>query len=84
MFDRYLTFRSLTAAQRAHRALRRVGIPSRLERAPEGMSSLGCGYVLRLRERELIRAAELLRRQGIAFERLMLRGSSGSWEARML
>ena len=41
MFDHYLTFRSLTLAQSAQRALRAEGVPCELGRSPEFASSRG-------------------------------------------
>ena len=76
MFDHYLTFRSLTRAQSAQRALRGARIPCELGRAPEIAGARGCGYALRLRAEDLRRAADVLHSRGLDFVRLFRRQGS--------
>lgn len=64
-----ITFRSVTPAQRGEGLLRREGITCELQRTPRVLAEQGCGYSLRLRCDRLPRAAELMRRQGIAFRK---------------
>ena len=66
----FITFRSVTYAQRGERVLRQAGITCQLQRTPRWMEERGCGYSLRLRCRDLQQALELLRRQGIAFQKV--------------
>lgn len=47
----WISFRSLTYAQRAARVLERKGISATLVRLPQGVSKKGCGYALILRGR---------------------------------
>lgn len=77
----YITFRSVTYAQRGERVLRRGGIDCALQRAPRSMSQRGCGYCLRLRPEAALRAVELLRREGAAFVAVYGVNSRGEPEA---
>lgn len=65
-----LTFRSVTFAQRGESALRKAGIDCSLIRTPKNLSSRGCGYSLRLKERDANEAVERLHGDGIAFGKL--------------
>ena len=64
----YITFRSVTYAQRGERALQRGGIRCTLLRTPRWMEEQGCGYCLRLRTREIAAAAALLARAQVCAE----------------
>ena len=48
MNDYYVTFRSLTSAQRASFEASKHGIRAELIRTPKSLSSTGCGYALRV------------------------------------
>lgn len=75
-----ILFRSVTFAQRGKRILERGGIRAELSRAPMGHTERGCGYALRIPEREKSRALELLRCEGIDHGRILVRNDSGTWE----
>lgn len=47
----WISFRSLTAAQRSARALERKGFTAVVARLPQGVSTKGCGYALIVRNR---------------------------------
>ena len=49
MKNYYITFRSITYAQRGAQILRRAGIDCILRRTPKQMTKRGCGYSLQLR-----------------------------------
>ncbi len=66
----YLTFRSVTFAQRAEQAIRRAGISAALSRTPKWMEERGCGYCLRLRCRDAQSAALLLKENAMPFRKL--------------
>ena len=65
----YITFRSVTHAQRGEGLLSGTGIRCAMQRTPRWMEEQGCGYCLRLRQRELERARELLMKNGVQFRR---------------
>ena len=65
----YITFRSVTHAQRGERILSGAGIRCAMQRTPRWMEEQGCGYCLRLRQQELARARELLANNGVQFRR---------------
>ena len=65
----YITFRSVTHAQRGERILSGAGIRCAMQRTPRWMEEQGCGYCLRLRQQELVGARELLANNGVQFRR---------------
>ena len=83
MKTEYITFRSVTPAQRGQRVLQKAGVDVILQRTPRWMEERGCGYCLRLRPGDLLRAVELLRRENIAFSKVYAT-IGGSLEERML
>lgn len=66
----FITFRSVTPAQRGQRLLQQAGIECTLQRTPRWMEERGCGYCLRLRPVHVDRAVALLRQQGLAFSKV--------------
>ncbi len=66
----YITFRSITAAQRGERILKEAGIPAAMQRTPRWMQERGCGYCLRLREDRAAPAVGALRSEKIPFTRI--------------
>ena len=66
----FITFRSITPAQRGQRLLRLNGMDAWLQRTPRWMEERGCGYCLRLRQRDLTRAVEVLRQENLAFSKV--------------
>ena len=65
----YITFRSVTHAQRGERILSGTGIRCAMQRTLRWMEEQGCGYCLRLRQQELVGARELLANNGVQFRR---------------
>lgn len=65
----YITFRSVTYAQRAQGVLREAGIGTVLSRTPRELENRGCGYRLQLRE-DPKRAVQLLRKAGVDYRRV--------------
>ena len=61
MFSYLFTFRSLTATQSGRNDLYRAGIETRIQRAPQEVSSLGCAWAVRVPAADGLRAAALLR-----------------------
>jgi len=66
----FVTFRSVTLAQRGERVLNRGKISCQLQRTPRWMEEQGCGYALRVRGDDVARAVELLRGSGIQFRKV--------------
>ena len=80
----YITFRSVTLAQRGEGILRRKGISCTLQRTPRWMEEQGCGYSLRLRYGDVVRCLELLRKHQVAFRKVYLMLDDGSVEELVL
>ena len=76
----YITFRSVTYAQRGERVLQAGRIRCTLQRTPRWMEEHGCGYCLRLWTKELTPAVELLVREGVPFRKLYVQKAQGQLE----
>lgn len=76
----FITFRSITPAQRGQRLLQQAGIECTLQRTPRWMEERGCGYCLRLRPEHTDRAVGLLRQGSLAFSRIYAGTDSGAEE----
>ena len=79
-----ITFRSVTFAQRAERALQRHRIPCRMHRTPKHLTERGCGSCLRLRGLDALAATQHLQQERIVYERLYAVQEDGSTEERVL
>ncbi len=73
----YITFRSVTFAQRGERVLGTGGIGCRLQRTPRWMEEQGCGYCLRLKAEDVARAVQLLRNNALPLRRVYCQEESG-------
>ncbi len=78
----YITFRSITLAQRGEELMRRAGIDSSLQRTPKSLAQRGCGYSLRVKDRDSLSAVTLLRDKGVNFGKLYAIGDDGTVEER--
>ena len=76
----YITFRSVTAAQRGEQLLQKVGVRATLLRTPKWMETQGCGYSLRLWAKDVDHAVHLLREGGAPFRRVYIQGPEGTLE----
>lgn len=76
----FITFRSVTFAQRGESALHAAGIGCVLQRTPRWMEAQGCGYCLKVREPSGKQALEVLRRKQIQFRKLYLQQEDGEIE----
>ena len=83
MKTEFITFRSVTPAQRGQQVLQKAGVDVVLQRTPRFMEERGCGYCLRLRPADLHRAVEFLRRENVAFSKVYAT-VGGNLEERML
>ena len=76
----YITFRSVTYAQRGERLLTAAGIHCTLLRTPRWMEEQGCGYCLRIWTREIQKAVGILRARQIPMRKVYLQGRDGQLE----
>ena len=76
----YITFRSVTFAQRGERILQEAGIRCTLLRTPRWMEQQGCGYCLRLWTKEVATAVRLLEKQQIPYRRVYIQAKDGQLE----
>ena len=73
----FLTFRSITQAQRAERAYGRAGMVCTMRRTPRWMEERGCGYGVEVKCADLGAALEVLRRGKIPFRKSYLLHGDG-------
>lgn len=80
MKEYYVTFRSITFAQRGQSVLNSMGIPCFLQRTPRWMEEKGCGYCLRLKPGYAREAVDLLRSKSVPFSKLYARRNDDGME----
>ncbi len=73
----FITFRSITAAQRGERTLKEAHIKAALQRTPRWMQERGCGYSLRLAFPAAGAAAALLQQKGAQFVKIYAQNAEG-------
>ena len=76
----YITFRSVTPAQRGESLLRKSGYRCVLQRTPKWMQENGCGYCLRLGTDRIADAVRQLDRSGISYRKVYLLYPDGKTE----
>ena len=76
----YITFRSVTFAQKGEKLLNEAGIRCTLQRTPRWMEAQGCGYCLRVWAKEIGPAAQLLREARIPLRRIYRQRGDGTLE----
>ena len=76
----YITFRSVTYAQRGERVLMGAGIGCTLQRTPKWMEQQGCGYCLRLWTQDVRPALEALRTAQVPLRKVYLQARDGQLE----
>ncbi len=76
----FITFRSVTYAQRGERLMNRAGLRCSVQRTPRWMEEQGCGYSLRVQTNEIARAVETLRREQLPMRKVYLRLEDGGLE----
>ena len=74
----FITFRSVTLAQRGEGILRKAGIGCRLLRTPRWMEEQGCGYCLRLRREEMDSVLVILRNANVQFRKVYYQTADGN------
>ena len=80
----YITFRSVTYAQRSERLLQQKGIRCNLLRTPRWMEEQGCGYCLRLQIRDGSEAVSLLREHQMPLRKTYIQMFDGQLEETVL
>ena len=76
----FLTFRSITQAQRAERAYAKAGMACTMRRTPRWMEERGCGYGVEVKCPDLKSGLEVLRREKIPFRKSYLLHPDGAVE----
>ncbi|MGM9590548.1 MAG: DUF3343 domain-containing protein [Faecousia sp.] len=76
----YVTFRSVTFAQRGERILEQAGIRCILLRTPKWMEQRGCSYCLRLWTGDILPALGLIRQADLPVGKVYLQGPDGQLE----
>jgi len=77
----YITFRSVTYAQRGEAVLAAANIRATVLRTPKWMEEQGCGYCLRLWTRDVGPAVAQLREKGLPMRKIYAQRSDGELEA---
>lgn len=72
--------RSLTFAQKTAAALERAGITAYIMRAPKVVSVSGCSHAVKISERHLADALQVLNRIGLSPERVYILSADGSYK----
>ena len=73
----YITFRSVTFAQRGESVLDKAGIRCSMQRTPRWMEEQGCGYCIRLPGDKVHGGVQLLRSGHVPFRRVYCRSEDG-------
>ena len=76
----YITFRSVTYAQRGERTLQAAKIRCTLQRTPRWMEEQGCGYSLRLQTGNIARAVSMLRGEQLPLRKVYVQRDDGGLE----
>lgn len=76
----YITFRSVTFAQRGEKLLSAGGVRCTLQRTPRWMEEQGCGYALKLWSRDPAAAVALLKENRVPLRRVYVQGGDGQLE----
>ena len=76
----YITFRSVTFAQRGEKILTAAGIRCSLLRTPRWMEEQGCGYCLRLGTDRIREAIGLLEGAGLPYRKVYRQNQAGDTE----
>ena len=76
----YITFRSVTYAQRGEKLLQAEGFRCQLMRTPKWMEEKGCGYCLRLWTANAAPAVERLRKAQVPMRKVYAQGEDGRME----
>ena len=76
----FITFRSVTFAQRGESVLRKNGIGCNLRRTPKWLEEQGCGYSLHLNNENIVMAVDRLRQNQVNFRKVYYQLPGGEME----
>ncbi len=76
----YITFRSVTFAQRGEKLLNQNGIRCTLRRTPKWMEEQGCGYSLSIRTQDIFPAVTMLRENQVPMRKVYSQRPDGQLE----
>lgn len=76
----FITFRSITGAQKAERVMAKYGYTCLMRRTPRWMEERGCGYGLEVKLADLQEGLEILKREKIPFRKTYLLHPDGTVE----
>ena len=76
----FITFRSVTFAQRAEKLLNQQGHRVSLMRTPRWMEEQGCGYALKLWSHDITSVVKLLRENKIQLRKVYIQLEDGHME----
>ena len=76
----YITFRSVTFAQRGEQVLNKGGFHCTLLRTPKWMESQGCGYSIRIWTDDIREVMALLRKHKVLLRKLYIQQPDGTLE----
>ena len=76
----YVTFRSVTFAQRGEQVLQKEGIRCTLLRTPKWMEKQGCGYSLRFWTDDVRPALQVMRKNQVPLRKVYLQTRDGQLE----
>lgn len=82
MMTDYITFRSVTVAQRGEKILSAAGIRCAVRRTPRWMEEQGCGYCIRLSGADAKDALALLQKNQLSWRRVYHQREDGTLEER--
>lgn len=77
MNNYYITFRSITGAQKAVKILERAGISTSMQRTPKNMVTEGCGYAVKVREDKASASIMMLKSHGVNYGKLFVASDGG-------
>lgn len=76
----FITFRSITYAQRCERIFGAQGLKCHMRRTPRWMEERGCGYGVEVKLGELEQGLQILRKEQIPFRKSYLLHPDGAVE----
>ena len=76
----FITFRSVTFAQRGESVLRRHGISCALQRTPKWMEERGCGYCIRISPKDARQVMDLFDREQVSYRKIYIQHTDGTME----